>query len=63
MGFKSKVLPATEVFAVNGGHCLSFKPKSTGPSTVAPSTVAPSSAQPRTTQGNKHLGQHINIKG
>ncbi|NQV64944.1 MAG: hypothetical protein HQ497_06225 [SAR86 cluster bacterium] len=58
MGFKSKVLPATEVFAVNGGHCLSFKPKSTGPS-----TVAPSSAQPRTTQGNKHLGQHINIKG
>jgi len=59
MGFKSKVLPATEVFAVNGGHCLSFKPKSTGPAT----DNSPSGSQRRTTKANKHLGQHINIKG
>ena len=59
MGFKTKQVPAAEVFAANGRHCLSFKPKSTDPSTPSASPHG----QRRVTKANKHLGQHINIKG
>jgi len=59
MGFKSKILPAMEVFTVNGTHCLSFKPKPTDP--AAKNTTA--SGHRRVSKANKHLGQHINIKG
>jgi hypothetical protein len=62
MGFKSKVLPATEVFAVNGSHCLAFKPKPTSSTTQPASPGNPTAPRPGTKAG-KHLGQHINIKG